>query len=197
MDFIATLPAPLTEPSRRFFAEWHRWRGAGLVPQHSVLDTGKLGDLLLRCLLLEIRDRDNIPIRFAGSAIGQLLGADLSGRNYLDLTEPENRGRRGDLLLTEVAQPCAAVIYYWLRQDTGVVLPIELVSAPLCADGQTAPTLVLACATPLIKTAGSAEDTDPGIAPESYAEGEGLRFIDIGAGLPPVGPNLRIGQQVQ
>lgn len=198
MDFVASLPSALTEPSRRFFAEWHRWRGPnwrqlGLVPQHSVLNTDKLGELLMRCLLLEIRGRDAIPIRFAGSVIGEMLGTSLMGRNYLDLTEPENRARRAALLLAEVAQPCAAVIYYWLRMPGGAVLPVELVSAPLCADGETTPSLVLACATPLLRTGGQADSVEP----DSYAEGEGLRFIDIGAGLPPVGPDVHVGQRVQ
>lgn len=198
MDFIASLPSALTEPSRRFFTEWHRWRGPnwrhlGLVPQHSVVDTGKLGDLLMRCLLLEIRGREMIPIRFAGAMIGEMLGTSLMGRNYLDLTEPQNRARRAALLFTEVAQPCAAVIYYWLRTASGAVLPVEVVSAPLCADGETAPSLVLACATPLIKDSGQPS----GVEPDSYAEGEGLRFIDIGAGLPPVGPDIHVGQRVQ
>ena len=198
MDFLATLPTALTEPSRRFFAEWHRWRGPGwrelgLVPQRSVLDTGKLGELLLRCLLLEIRGRDRIPIRFAGSLVGDMIGTNLAGRDYLDLTEPENRARRAALLFTEVAQPCAAVIYYWLRTGNGAILPVELVSAPLCADGETAPSLVLACATPLIQGA----DTVRAVTPDSYAEGEGLRFIDIGAGLPPVGPDIHVAQRVQ
>lgn len=197
MDFVTSLPSALTEPSRRFFAEWHRWRGPGwrdlgLVPQHSVLNTDRLGDLLLRCLLLEIRGRDAIPIRFAGSMIGEILGTSLTGRNYLDLTEPENRVRRAALLFAEVAQPCAAVIYYWLRTPNGAVVPVELVSAPLCADGEATPSLVLACATPLIRN-----DQANNVEPESYAEGEGLRFIDIGAGLPPVGPDIHVGQRVQ
>jgi hypothetical protein len=193
MDFVASLPTALTEPSRRFFTEWHRWRGRGLVPQRSVLDTGKLGDLLLRCLLLEIRGREEIPIRFAGSGIGEMIGINLAGRNYLDLTDPDNRARRAALLFTEVAQPCAAVIYYWLSTGNGAILPVELVSAPLCADGETTPSLVLACATPLIKGSDAARD----VAPDSYAEGEGLRFIDIGAGLPPVGPDIHVAQRVQ
>ncbi|PJI38501.1 PAS domain-containing protein [Ferrovibrio sp.] len=186
MDFVASLPSALTEPSRRFFAEWHRWRGMGLVPQHSVLNTDRLGELLMRCLLLEIRSPTLIPIRFAGTMVGELLGANLIGCNYLDLAEPEKRARRAALLLAEVTQPCAAVIYYWLRTPDGAVLPVELVSAPLCADGQTAPSLVLVCATPLIRNSDQISSIDP----ESYTEGEGLRYIDIGAGLPPVGPDI-------
>jgi hypothetical protein len=187
MDFLATLPQPLTEPSRRFLGEWHRWRGRGLVPQRSALDTGRLGDLLLRCLLLEIRSRELIPIHFAGADVMALIGTNIAGRNYLDLTSAGNRDRRADLLLTEVGQPCAAVIYYWLQHGEGMV-PVEVVSAPLCNPGETKPSLVLACASPLLK----AELPAGVMEPQSYAEGEGLHFIDIGAGLPPVGPDLRV-----
>lgn len=198
MDFVATLPAPLTEASRRFFGEWHRWRGAGLVPQRSAMDAGRtrLGELLTRCLLLEVRSPDLMPIHFAGSTVGALLGAELGGRNYLDLTPPENRRQRAQLLLAEVTQPCAAVIYYWLETEGGL-LPVEVVSAPLY-DGAKAsaandrPTLVLACATPLMRG-----DGDGDVAPRSYAEGEGLHFIDIGAGIPALQPGLCAGREVE
>lgn len=195
MDFVATLPAPLTEPSRRFFAEWHRWRGAGLVPQRRAMDAGqaRLGELLTRCLLLEVRGPDLMPIHFAGSTVGAMLGTELAGRNYLDLTPAGNRRQRAALLLAEVTQPCAAVIYYWLETETGI-LPVELVSAPLCESGRDIPTLVLACATPLVQRA---EDDDDQVAPRSYAEGEGLHFIDIGAGVPAVRPDLCTSREIK
>lgn len=193
MEFVATLPAPLTEDSRRFFAEWHRWRGAGLVPQRSAMDAGRarLGELLTRCLLLEVRGPDLMPIHFAGSTVGMLLGAELGGRNYLDLTPPENRKQRAQLLLAEVTQPCAAVIYYWLETEGGL-LPVEVVSAPLFDGAKNQPTLVLACATPLMKG-----ESDADVAPRSYAEGEGLHFIDIGAGIPALQPGLCAGREVE
>lgn len=190
MDFLASLPAPLTLPSRRFLACWHGWRGAKLLPRRGQMDTAALGDLLPRCLLLDIRSRDRIDICFAGNVVGQMLGIELAGRNYLDLTEPENRARRAALLLAEAAQPCAAVIYYWLRDEGGGMLPVELVSAPLIADDSGQATLILACATPLARDHGRRE-----VEPESYAEGEGLRFIDIGAGIPPLTSGLRLQAQ--
>lgn len=193
MDFVATLPAPLTEASRRFFAEWHRWRGAGLVPQRSAMDAGRarLGELLTRCLLLEVRGPDDMPIHFAGTTVGALLGAELGGRNYLDLTLPTNRRQRAQLLLAEVTQPCAAVIYYWLETETGL-LPVEVVSAPLFDGAKETPTLVLACATPLTRG-----DNEEQVAPRSYAEGEGLHFIDIGAGVPALQPGLCADRAVE
>lgn len=198
MDFIASLPAALTEPSRQFLALWHGWRCGRLLPHRRDMDTASLGPLLPRCLLLEIRSRDCITICFAGSAVGMMLGADLTGRDYLDLTEPENRASRAALLFAEVAQPCAAVIYYWLRDHSGALLPIELVSAPLLADvaagsSDTQARLILACASPLMR---SSEQAD--VMPESYAEGEGLRYLDIGAGVPPLTGSLKLqAQQVQ
>lgn len=187
MDFLTSLPAPLTAPSRRFFAVWDSWRGGELLPERRRLDTASLGGLLPRCLLLEIRGRDDIAICFAGSDVRDLLGAELAGRNYLDLTTPENRARRAALLLAEAAQPCAAVIYYWLDDKAGGLMPVELVSAPLLADGAAQATLILACATPL------ASVPEQGLVePHSYAEGEGLLFIDIGAGIPPLTGSLQL-----
>ncbi|WP_300302603.1 PAS domain-containing protein [Ferrovibrio sp.] len=193
MDFLASLPAPLTAPSRSFFAQWHRWRGDRLLPRRSAMDANGLGDLRGYCLLLDIRGRDSIPICFAGNMVVELLGTDLAGRNYLDLTEPENRSRRAALLFAEIAQPCAAVIYYWLQSARGRTLPVELVSAPLCNDDTDQPSLVLACATPLVP--GKGGDV---MQAASYTEGEGLRFIDIGAGIPPVGADMAMfGHSIQ
>lgn len=197
MDFLASLPAALTAPSRQFFAHWHGWRRGRLLPHRRDLDTASLGSLLTRCLLLEIRSRDHIAICFAGNAIGAMLGEELTGRNYLDLTQPQNRARRAALLFAEAAQPCAAVIYYWLRDDAGELLPVELVSAPLLDDAAAGGTaearLILACAAPLMQGDGPAD-----VMPESYAEGDGLRYIDIGAGIPPLTGSLQmLAQQVQ
>jgi hypothetical protein len=131
-------------------------------------------------VLIEIRGREDMPIRFAGSWLRERLGSEIAGTNYLDLTMPDNRRRRADLLLTEVAQPCAAVIYYWVQFDAGGMMPVEVVSAPMLGDAPGAPPLVLACASPLARG-----ETNGDADPTSYAEGDGLQFIDIGAGLPP------------
>ena len=49
-------------------------------------------------------------------------------------------------------------------------------------------TLILACASPL--TPG--EENGHEVEPNSYAEGDGLRFIDIGAGIPPLTGSLQM-----
>jgi hypothetical protein len=180
MTIHDTLPGPLTLPSRRFFMLWNGWRDGALLPARNRLDTDALDDLLPRCVLIEIRGGEDMPIRFAGSWLRERLGGEIVGTNYLDLTQPENRRRRADLLLTEVAQPCAAVIYYWVQFDAGGLMPVEVVSAPLLGDTPDAPPLVLACASPLARG-----DNDGDADPSSYAEGDGLQYIDIGAGLPP------------
>ena len=180
MTLLDTLPGPLTPPSRRFLTLWDGWRAGDLLPHRRRLDTGMLGELLPRCALIAVRGRDDMPISFAGGWLREHLGDEITGTNYLDLTPPENRQRRAELLLTEVAQPCAAVIYYWVRFDAGGLLPVEVVSAPMLDDADATPSLVLACLTPLARG-----ENDGDADPASYAEGDGLLFLDIGAGLPP------------
>src|SRR3546814_11351817 len=119
-----------------------------------------------------------MPIRFAGNWLRERLGGELAGTNYLDLTAPENRQRRADLLLTEVAQPCAAVIYYWVQFDTGGMMPVEMVSAPLPGDEPAARALVLACVSPLPRGGSNGE-----AEPSSLAAGTGPLAINPVPGL--------------
>lgn len=189
MDFLSSLPTPLTQPSRQFFATWHGWRRGRKLPERRDIDLSSLGDLADACLLLDIRGRDEIRITAVGKRITDHLGFDLTGFNYLDLTSKENRSWRAHLTLAQAAQPCGVVIYYWLRLADGTVLPVEFVGAPVCENGQTSATLILCCATGLAKTSWKSQSIDP----ESYEEGEGMRYIDLGYGIPPVVPSQRQG----
>lgn len=187
MDFLKGLPTPITPSSRQFFTVWHHWRRGRKLPERRDIDFDDLGPLAETCLLLEIRGRDEIRVVLAGPAIADHLGFDLTGFNYLDLTSRENRAWRAHLTLAQVAQPCGVVIYYWLRLASGGVLPVEFASAPICQDGYSNAGLILACATVLTKIS----DESPVIDPESYEEGEGMRFIDLGYGVPPLVPSHR------
>lgn len=186
MSFLDTLPAPLTARSRRFLEVWHGWRGDRLLPERSDIDHAALGELSGTCLLLNVRGHDDINIDWAGGTITDQIGVDLTGCNYLDLTSKANRAWRAHLTLAQMAQPCSVAIYYWLRLGNGSTLPVEFVTGPMCEDGARQASLILCCATGLTGSeAGNAID------PDSYEEGEGMRFIDIGAGVPPLIPSQR------
>lgn len=186
MDFIASLPKPLSTRSREFLAIWHGWRRGRIVPERRDMDLAALGELAGSCLLLNVRGHDDIQIEWAGEAITRQIGVDLAGCNYLDLTSKENRAWRAHLTTAQVAQPCSAVIYYWLRLGRGGILPVEFVTGPFCEDGASQATLALCCASNLTRPG-----SDKAVDPDSYEEGEGMRFIDIGAGVPSMVPSQR------
>lgn len=185
MSFLDTLPAPLSERSRQFFAAWHGWRSGDEIPERAHLEFG-LGELKSTCMMLEARGRDDMPMVFAGPAFTERLGIDLTGINYLDMTTKRNRAWRAHLTLAQIAQPCGSVIYYWLRSGDGALLPVEIVCAPLREAGAESPSLLLGCASGLAKTGESRA-----IDPDSYQEGDGMRFIDLGFGIPPLIPGQR------
>lgn len=186
-DFLHTLPSPLSQQARQFFAIWQGWRGARRLPQRSDLSKGDLGALADSCLLLNIRSADEIRMENVGRTITEKIGFDLGGMNYLDLTSKENRSWRATLTIAQAAQPCGVVIYYWLRFPDGAVLPVEFTGAPLYEDGAAQSNLILCCATGLADTVDRRQPLDP----DSYTEGEGMHFIDIGYGVPPLVPAER------
>ncbi len=186
-DFLHTLPSPLSQQARQFFAIWQSWRGERRLPQRSDLAKGDLGALAQTCLLLNIRSASDIRMECVGRTIVEKIGFDLTGMNYLDLTSKENRSWRATLTIAQAAQPCGVLIYYWLRFPDGAVLPVEFTGAPLYEDGAAEPNLILCCATGLADTMGRSQPLDP----DSYIEGDGMRFIDIGYGVPPLVPAER------
>ncbi|WP_430397264.1 PAS domain-containing protein [Ferrovibrio sp.] len=189
MDFVASLPSPLSSRSRDFLAIWNDWRRGRMLPEHRDMDLEALGSLAQTSLLLNVRGHDTISIDWVGEAVTQQLGFNLAGLNYLDLTSRENRSWRAHLTIAQVAQPCCAVIYYWLRLGQGGVLPVEIVSAPIRQDGDQHASLMLCSISFLTRRKRIPEGE--AIDPDSYEEGEGMRFIDIGAGIPLMVPSQR------
>lgn len=184
-EFLGRLPETLTEPGRRFFRLWHGWRRDRALPELRDVDLGALGDLARSRMLFEIRSRHDMRIVMAGESLREWLGFDLTGANYLDLTVPEYREIRARLTLEQLLQPCGVMLYYCLRYSDGAVLPIEFVGAPLCAEGTDIPNFILASAVPLAR-GGNAGTADP----ESYRVATGMRFVDLGFGVPPADPNI-------
>ncbi len=187
-DFLTTLPTPLSPRAKQFFRVWQGWRGSRRLPERRDMDLDDLGELATTCLLLDIRGPDLIRMTDVGVQITAKLGFDMNGMNYLDLTSRTNRVWRAHLTIAQAAQPCGVVIYYWLRFPGDNVLPVEFCGAPLLENGAHDANLILCCATGLSDP--SAYRGEP-VDPDSYQEGEGMRFIDIGFGVPPLSPSER------
>lgn len=184
MNFADALGNFRADDSRRFLLAWDRWRGTNLLPRRGDVALADIKKLLPRVMVFEVRDAEHIVFRLAGSVIGERLGFDPTGLNHLDLAPTEGRAIRAAQLLAEVRQPCAAVMLYPVVYASGRRVPAEVVSAPVEPDRQGEPIQVIALATEL---ADSALET-PANGARLIAAGEGLAFIDIGAGVPPLSP---------
>lgn len=181
-DFLAYLPGPLSPAGRQFFATWQGWRRGRRLPERRDLDVRTLGQFHI---VFELRHRDDIRILSAGDALCRCLGLDLTGHNYLDMTNRENRSLRARLFIEQVLQPCGSIVYYALRYPDGSVLPVECAGAPFCDDDGTGMVSLMAgCCTPLI-----APRSDDMVDPDSWLVGKGMRFIDLGFGIPPADPS--------
>ncbi|HLT75765.1 MAG TPA: PAS domain-containing protein [Ferrovibrio sp.] len=189
-DFLNRLPDTLTGPGRRFFRLWSEWRRGRKLPELRDVDLAAMGDLARSRMLFDIRNRHDMRIVMAGETLREWLGVDLTGANYLDLTLPEYRETRARLTLEQVLQPCGVMLYYCLRYPNGAVRPIEFVGAPVCADGEDVPGFILASGTQLGPAISDGAPPDP----DSYRIATGMRFIDLGYGVPPANPNIPFEQ---
>ncbi|WP_374631684.1 PAS domain-containing protein [Ferrovibrio sp.] len=171
----------LTEDSRIFFRLWDGWRAGRLLPYWRDVDFGLFGALLPRVLVIEVKSATAAPFLFVGSEVERQLGQgeSLIGADYIAMVPPEMRTLRGELLLREVSQPCAAANINRLRYASGEEVAAEVVSAPVRPDADDQPMRLLALVSG-IPAQGASADFDHA-APSIGAE---LRFFDIGAGIP-------------
>lgn len=181
-DFLGSMP--VSARTRRYATLWQDWRGDRRLPERGDIDWAALGELRDHAILIDTRGRDRITVVHVGRLIIDVMGFDPVGYNYLDFTMPENRSWRAHLTMAQLAQPCGAIMYYMPRFPDGRVLPVELLSLPLQRDGSDTATLLFGCAVPLTDYT----PTTPA-DPDSYLIGEGMRFIDLGYGVPKMVPS--------
>ncbi len=181
-DFQMPPAAIRSEDSRTFLRAWHKWRGERLLPHRGDFVLADIKQLLPRLLLLEVRSPTEIVFRLAGTMVRARVGAELTGRNFIDLARPEERAERARLLLAEVAQPCGAVMIYPLAYPSGFDAPVEVVSVPVEPNLPGQPKLVLALFTELFRPVGEV----PAEIADHLPSGKSVSFFDIGAGVPPI-----------
>lgn len=180
MTLLFPPDATLTRDSRRFLEQWNRWRGTNLLPRWSDIQFAALSDMVPRMVALEFRSATDVPFIYVGAVIEYQLGLGLVGKNYIDLAPPNGRGLRGELMSRVVGHPCAAVNFYELELQGGLRTMVEIATAPVRPDDDRDP-MRLICAV----SNEAVSDADQ-VARIELSEGQGLRYLDIGAGVPPL-----------
>lgn len=107
-------------------------RSDRLLLPHAELDPARLAGLLPRVMLFELQDAENYRVRLCGTAFRQWFGGDLTGRNWLDVSHPTDRGQRQRRVAQAALHPCGLRTRLWQfrgglprRKFEGLTIPLE------------------------------------------------------------------------
>lgn len=159
---------------------WHRWRGNRAVPLKTAMDLRDVKAFLPWLGLLELGDADTVRARLAGTALLNVYGADLTGKNLKQITSPHRWPARNAHCRSLVSQPCGLIHRCAKPLPEGKCATYETVVLPLDVDASGSSRHLLYCIAPL-------PDNPPAgwlgrlRAPATVTRFE---FVDIGCGIP-------------
>jgi len=175
-----------TRECRAFALAWQDWRGAELVPRRAQVQIDQIKKLLPMLVVLEIVSPELAWFRLAGTAITEVMGADLTGKNYFDMVAPETRDLGVARTCQAAAQPCGSHFIHPIVHQSGRTVPTEVLSLPVLPNDPAAPPQFFTISVQLedSRLEGSASEQN------QFPVIEGYQFVDIGAGVPDPGLNL-------
>ncbi|MBT5895489.1 MAG: PAS domain-containing protein, partial [Rhodospirillaceae bacterium] len=103
---------PLTGNCQNLADAWVAWRGDGLLPKRSDMRLEDISGILPYVCLVDVISETEIIFRLAGTMMREIIGVELTGRNLLELTEPEYRAKRGARTMQNATLPCGA-LWIW------------------------------------------------------------------------------------
>jgi hypothetical protein len=171
---------PETENCQSLAAAWALWRGEKLMPRRSEMRLEEITEILPWIALVDVFSATEISFRLAGTMIREILGIELTGRNLLELTEPEHRASRGARTLQTATQPCGAIWIWEIAFAGRLSRPVEILSLPLQPNREGRPPQML-------NVFGLFDSKIRPLAIDRFQElaaTEQHSFIDVGAGVP-------------
>ena len=165
--------------SRALLEAWCSWRDGDLLPARSAMRLPDIVSLLPHITIVEAQARDSFVLRLIGTAISDVLPANLTGTNFLDLCPPQLRELRAERLWRQVCQPCGALVHHTYETESGLAFQIESLSLPM-RTSDDGPLQLITVASDADKTfqPSAVRMDEIGGLPDRFA------YIDIGAGVP-------------
>ncbi|MEM7749922.1 MAG: PAS domain-containing protein [Pseudomonadota bacterium] len=77
--------------SQILFDYWNTVRDGRTAPQRIEIDPSALSKILSQTIILEVSDTNNLPFRIAGTTVCEFLGAEMRGRNFMELWTQSDR----------------------------------------------------------------------------------------------------------
>jgi len=105
------LPFEVNDPNaKKFIAYWEGLRVSTDLPVWDGLDAERaIPDLMRNIATIEIREPRVLYMRHAGSAFREHYGFEISGKDILQYTRPEDADERYHRFQTMMMQPCGAL----------------------------------------------------------------------------------------
>jgi hypothetical protein len=167
----------------RFLDAWLGWRGAGLLPRRSDVQLRDIAGLLDRIILFEIVGPHDVLVRVAGSAMRDLVGAEMTGKNLRAFSNDADWVTRSYRFMTMAGTPCGSCMVLRDQLPSGRAVVYEIVQLPLDPDEPGKPRQLMASNVIVDRYFGEPKPQSSRVVPipvEFY-------FIDIGTGAPEQG----------
>lgn len=176
----AGLPGRQTPAFAALYDYWQSVRRNGAIPRAADFDLLALTNWLPEMSLLDIYDMDNVVCRFAGTAIVERMGMDISGQNIFNSQAEAMRDRASRAYLTATQTPCGAISHYTNHYSSGREGSVRTLYLPLETPAGGCKRLV--SLTVQEENSTFAEPIERTITATQILS---LEWIDLGFGLPP------------
>jgi hypothetical protein len=175
-------PGPFATPVCRSVWDYYTAaRGERLLLPHAELAPAQIAAMLPNLMLFELQDADVHRIRLCGTAYRGWFGADLTGRNWLDLSHPQDRQARQRRIAQVALKPCGMLTRIWQFRDGLPRRKFEAATLPLAPRAEGGAAVMLVAMAELV---GSLTD-DVVLDPNGLRRVE-WSFLDLGNGTPDV-----------
>lgn len=163
--------------TRQFFEYWNALPKVGLVPDRSDFDPIAIYRLMPSISILEVVPPDRVEMRLIGTDLVERMGADPTGKNYLDSIAPAVRLSYLEILNCQINRPCGRRSVMQSREASGILSRVEVLSLPMTHHLSGHP-LILSYFGPTQSVGFDGGDD------RQVLNFEDVRWIDIGAGVP-------------
>jgi hypothetical protein len=171
-----------SQPCRDLADYWTSLRPDGALPHRAQIDPGAILALLPCLYLIELREDDTIFVRLAGTALRQLYGFEMTGRDVVTLGQAEHQETRRWRYLAAAYHPCAIWFLRNHHYASGAVDEVESLFLPLTtnATGVLPARRFIGIAASRSQQRWIAESE-----PSRLTTPHDFRFLDVGFGQPP------------
>lgn len=164
-----------------FYDYWESGREAGALPRAEKFDLLALTPWLADISLLDVLGPENYLCRFAGTALVERLGFDMSQKNIFEFQSNATRDLTRACYQAVVNQPSGAIARYTNHYSSGRSGVVRTLYLPLAAPEGGHPRI--ACMTRRAEEAGYATPIEKSVSGTDILD---LMWIDIGFGIPNI-----------